>query len=116
MATHSSTLAWKIPWIEEPGKLQSHGVEKSRTRLSDFTFTFKEKILNTLLMKVTFFCCCSTTLLLPTHLPPPSGTHAQSYNPMDCSPPGSSDHGLFQARILEWVAISFSREANIFKV
>ena len=31
MATHSSTLAWRIPWTEEPGRLQS------RTRLSDFT-------------------------------------------------------------------------------
>ena len=31
-------------------------------------------------------------------------------DPMDCSPPGSSVHGLFQARILEWVAISFSRD------
>ena len=30
-------------------------------------------------------------------------------NPMDCSPPGSSIHGLLQARILEWVAISFSK-------
>ena len=30
-------------------------------------------------------------------------------DPMDCSPPGSSVHGSFQARILEWVAISFSR-------
>ena len=30
-------------------------------------------------------------------------------DPMDCSPPGSSIHGIFQARILEWVAISFSR-------
>ena len=30
-------------------------------------------------------------------------------DPTDCSPPGSSIHGLFQARILEWVAISFSR-------
>ena len=28
------------------------------------------------------------------------------YNPMDCSPPGSSVHGILQARILEWVAIS----------
>ena len=37
MAPHSSTLAWKIPWTEEPGRLQSMG---SRTRLSDFTFTF----------------------------------------------------------------------------
>ena len=40
MATHSSTLAWKIPWMEEPGTLQSNGVAKSQTRLSDFTFTF----------------------------------------------------------------------------
>ena len=38
MAPHSSTLAWKIPWMEEPGKLQSMG-SLSRTRLSDFTFT-----------------------------------------------------------------------------
>ena len=39
MAPHSSTLAWKIPWMEEPGGLQSMGFAKSRTRLSDFTFT-----------------------------------------------------------------------------
>ena len=30
-------------------------------------------------------------------------------DPMDCSLPGSSVHGIFQARVLEWVAISFSR-------
>ena len=35
MTTHSSTLAWKIPWTEEPG-----GVTKSWTRTSEFTFTF----------------------------------------------------------------------------
>ena len=40
MAPHSSTLAWKIPWTEEPGRLQSMGSLKSQTRLSDFTFTF----------------------------------------------------------------------------
>ena len=33
-------------------------------------------------------------------------------DPMDCSPPGSSVHRLFQARILEWVAISFSFLSN----
>ena len=33
-------------------------------------------------------------------------------DPMDCSPPGSSVHGILQARILEWVAISFSRNNN----
>ena len=33
-------------------------------------------------------------------------------NPMDCSLPGSSIHGIFQARVLEWVAISFSRGSS----
>ena len=46
-------------------------------------------------------CCCLIT---------------QSYltlcNPMGCSPPGSSVHGILQARILEWVAISFSRGSS----
>ena len=35
-----------------------------------------------------------------------------SLHPMDCSPPGSSVHEIFQARILEWVAISFSRGSS----
>ena len=33
-------------------------------------------------------------------------------DPMDCSPPGSSVHRIFQARILEWVTISFSRDSS----
>ena len=33
-------------------------------------------------------------------------------NLMDCSPPGSSVHGIFQARVLEWVAIAFSRGSS----
>ena len=40
MAIHSSTIAWKIPWAEEPGRLQSVG-SQSWTRLNDFTFTFQ---------------------------------------------------------------------------
>ena len=39
VATHSSTLAWKIPWTEEPGRLQFMG-SLSQTWLSDFTFPF----------------------------------------------------------------------------
>ena len=39
MAPHSSTLAWQIPWTEEPGRLQSIG-SLSQTWLSDFPFTF----------------------------------------------------------------------------
>ena len=37
MATHFSTLAWKIPWTEKPGAGYSPWVTKSRTQLSDFT-------------------------------------------------------------------------------
>ena len=40
MASYSSVLAWRIPGTGEPGRLQSMGFTKSRTRLSDFTFTF----------------------------------------------------------------------------
>ena len=41
MATHSSTLVWKIPWMEEPAwQAAVHGVAKSWSQLSDFTFTF----------------------------------------------------------------------------
>ena len=36
-------------------------------------------------------------------------------DPTDCSPPGSSVHGILQARILEWSAISFSRDSSQFK-
>ena len=35
MATHSIILAWKIPWTEEPAQLQSMGLQKSQTQLSD---------------------------------------------------------------------------------
>ena len=40
MATHSRTLAWKILWTEETGGLQSMGVAKSRTRLSDYEHSY----------------------------------------------------------------------------
>ena len=43
-------------------------------------------------------CCCLVGLIL--------------CNPMDCSPPGSSIHGISQARIPGWVAISFSRGSS----
>ena len=67
MATHSSTLAWKTPWTEEPSGLQSQGLAKSWTQLSDkyctFLFTFIQ------FNSVTQLC-----LIL--------------CDPMDCSTPG----------------------------
>ena len=46
-------------------------------------------------------CACLQCLVTPSYLTP--------CDPMDCSPPGSSVHGILQARTLEWVAIPFSR-------
>ena len=134
MATHSSVLAWRIPGTGEPGGLPSMGSHRVRHDWRDLAaaanlpsgLDSKESACSEGDPGSTpgsgrspgegngypfqySFSLSSTTLLLPTHLPPPSCTHAQSCNPMDCSPPGSSVHGLFQARILEWVAISFSR-------
>ena len=40
MALHSSALAWKITWTEEPGRLAVYGVAQSQTQLSDFIFHF----------------------------------------------------------------------------
>ena len=40
MAPHSSTLTWKIPWMEEPGRLQSLVSAKSHGQLKDFIVTF----------------------------------------------------------------------------
>ena len=48
------------------------------------------------------YCCCWVAQLCPTLC-----------DPIDCSPPGCSVHGILQARTLEWVAISFSKDTII---
>ena len=81
MAPHSSTLAWKIPRTEEPGRLQSMGSLRVRNNMYRTSRTVAAKSLQSCL-----------TLCDPT----------------DGSPPGSPIPGILQARTLEWVAISFS--------
>ena len=127
MATHSSILAWRIPWAEKPGGLHIvHGVAKSWTQLRDFNSLTQYSILwiyHILFIHhqlidmwvISTFYFSSTSLLLPTHLPPPSCTQAQSCNPMYYSPTGSSVNGLFQEGILEWVTISFSRHFTYYE-
>ena len=72
-ATHSSILAWRISWTEDPGGLQSIGLHRVSYDWNDLACT-----------------------------------HAHT----DYSLPGSSVHGTSQERILEWVAISFSRGSS----
>ena len=67
-------------------------------------FILKSKLPKTVIFSPSFACCCcccSVAKLCPTLC-----------NPMDCSPPGSSVHGIFQARTLEWLAISSSRGSS----
>ena len=142
MAPLSSTVAWKIPWTEEPGRLQSMGSRRvghdRATSLSLFTFMhwrrqwqptpvfltgeshgqaslagYRPQGLRVgrdwvtvlpLSAASTLYCACM---------------HAQSFqscltlcDSMDCSPPGSSVHGISQARILERVAMPFSRGSS----
>ena len=183
MAPHSSTLAWKIPWMEEPGRLQSmgslrvghdwatwlslltfmhwrrngnplqcsclenprdggawwatvSGVAQSRTRLKrfssssssidtlflfEFLWKWKWKSLSHVWLCDSMDYTAHGILLARIHewvaFP---FSNAQKWkseiapscptlrDPMDCSPPGSSVHRIFQARVLEWGAIAFS--------
>ena len=47
IATHSPVLAWEIPWTEEPGKLQSMGLQKSQTQLSNEQHQWFRAVLGT---------------------------------------------------------------------
>ena len=85
MATHSSILAWRIPWAEEPGGLQSIGLQ-SWTRLKWLGSSSSSRYESVLVTQ----------------------SYPSLCDPMDYSLPDSSVHWIFQARILEWVAISFS--------
>ena len=148
MATHSRILAWRIPWIEEPGRLQSMVLQRVCTeRLS---LSKNTQYINWLLPHNSFlsqhiyldyyihiFEINLISISLPHTLQnwdlpifealfslqhsaciqrgkSESISHSvisdsTLCNPMNCSPPGSSVHGIHQARILEWVAMPFSR-------
>ena len=72
------------------------------------------------LMPSNYLILCHPLLLLPSIFPSISALVAWLYptlcNPLDSSPPGSSVHGILQARILEWVAIPFSRGSSWHRV
>ena len=92
MAPHSGTLAWKIPWAEEPAGLQSMGLLES-----DTTEQLSSSSSN--ISKVGRWVVSGEVCRVDTQL---------FCDPMVRALPGSSHHGIFQARILEWVTISYS--------
>ena len=122
MAPHSNTLAWKIPWMEEPGRLQSMGSLRVghdwTTSLSFFTFLhWRRKWLphpwdspgkNTGVGCHFLLQCMKvkSESEVAQSCPTPS-------DPMDYSLPCSSIHEIFQARVLEWGAIAFSNLSHL---
>ena len=124
MATHSSTLAGKIPWTEELGRLQSMGVTKSRAWLSTHTHILslpgkeagcvevagcvaewaREQILCLLRFSPSGF----DTLLLFS-----CSVMFDSFSTHGCAAAlQASVHGILHPKILEWLAISFSRGSS----
>ena len=97
MATHSSILAWRVPWTEEPGRLQPMESQRIRQDWKTNTFTSLSCILT-----------CSYQL--------PSDSVASAKSLQSCpnlwdliggSPPGFPVPGIIHARVLEWGAIAF---------
>ena len=166
MAPHSSTLAWKIPWMEEPGRLQSmgsrrvghdratslslscigegngnplqcsclenprdrgawwaavYGVTQSWTWLKQLSsssrfleFFYHNSNRCIILFKIHDSIFYNISYVLYNYYDHASAAAKllQScptlWDPTDSNPPGFSVPGILQARILEWVAISFS--------
>ena len=95
-STHSSILAWRIPWTEKPGGLQCiwlHRVGHDPSELAD-THTSPIFTVNS---AYTAAAAAKSLQSCPTLC-----------DPIDGSRPGSAIPGILQARILEWVVISFS--------
>ena len=134
MVTHSSVLAWRIPGTGEPGRLPSMGPHRVRHDWRDLAAAALgrhwgpktsrkdlgvgggeepsclpgaacrrwESRWSVLHHQVSpRFCVCVSRPVM------------SDCNPMDCSPPGSSVQGILQARVLEWVAISFSTNSYL---
>ena len=138
MATHSSILAWRILWTEEPGGLQSMGSQRLRHDwVTNTVYRVNLRLSSYLshksifILKNIYKCNANiipnkintTSLLLSNTWPlfkfKGCGCmclHTQSCltlcSPMYWSLPGSSVHEISQARILEWVAISFCRGSS----
>ena len=102
----SLSRLWQLVMDREAWHAAVHGVTKNRTWLSDqvelnWRWNVKTDEINTYKWRQVFV----TVVQLLSHV-------WLFYYSMDCSPPGSSVHGISQARILEWIAISFSRGSS----
>ena len=98
MAAHCTILAWRTPWIEEPGRLQSIGSHRVGHDLASNT-TILLCVRQARPRKIFSGLRSPRACMLSRF------SRVQLCNPTDCSPPGSSVHGILQARTLEWAAV-----------
>ena len=106
---HICTFAF-VPAVHLPGMTSSHFLLYWTNHLYPKLFTLLVKLCKLSFLwtvgqtvRQTFYCVCGSYSVCMLN-------HVWLFcNPIDYSPPGSSVHGILQARILEWVAISFSR-------
>ena len=85
----------KQPPVEEGSRDEDHWRERLRSRL----VVVGSEALGAVLQTCVCVCSVAQSCLTPC-------------DPMDCSPPGSFVHWILQARILEWVVISYSRGSS----
>ena len=126
MATHSSILAWEIPWTGGAWQAIVHGVTKKSdttqqlnkkqqqqlSQYNSFTEGHKREHMAWKAKNIHYLTLYRKSLISPFYLHQRSEvkslSRVQLCDLMDCSLPGSSILGIFQARVLEWFAISFS--------
>ena len=87
-----------LPWLQVSVAPKCQSFVANRNLLPQNFLNDKQKCEKSSMTHVKFLCMLSHVGLFVT--------------PMDCSPPGSSVHGIFQVRILEWVAISSARGSS----
>ena len=132
MATHLSILAWRIPWTEEPGRLQSLGLQRVGNNLATKHNAAAAAAAKSLQSGRTFqphrrepirpsrpwdsegkYNGVGCHFLLQCMKVKNESEVAQLCptlrDPMNCSLPASSIHGICQARVLKWVATAFSK-------
>ena len=139
MATHSSVLAWRIPGMGEPGGLPPMGLHRVGNDWSDLAAAaacilvqvpgegsisaslwkellrnfYKTRPLNCWICRnIPSVSQCTLQCIKVKAKVSVSQSCPTLCDPIDYSLPGSSVHGIFQARILEWVAMPFSSESS----
>ena len=98
MTTHSNILAWRIPWTQEPGRLQSMGHKEPDMTERISSRPGHRALARSSLLRDWFPCAGAVLSLAQTHRGRPHVNYTV--------------RGILQARILEWVAFPFSRGSS----